>query len=186
MFEDCNSFGNMLALFLIVCAGDCKLEYDRATGCYLDHAQMAYGDATNSIYGSALPPSQEAPILSLPPAAEPTYDEAFNIRGVNGDSHKASDSLAQPAASSPFSASSFGSSRSEIDKVFQKSGVNGGPGFDQPVKHDISMRRPRPDVKPQPGLSTDDPEYDDTDLQQGDVVQRFEHGHARQTVGNAF
>jgi len=93
MFEDCNSFGNMLALFLIVCAGDCKLEYDRATGCYLDHAQMAYGDATNSIYGSALPPSQEAPILSLPPAAEPTYDEAFNIRGVNGDSHKASDSL---------------------------------------------------------------------------------------------
>ena len=162
----------MLARFLIVCAGDCKLEYDRATGCYLDHAQMAYGDA--------LPPSQEARILSLPPAGEPTYDEAL-LHSVNGDSHKASDSHAQPAASSLLS--SFGSSTS-VDKVFQKVGVNGGPEFHQPVKHDHTMQRPQSDMKPQPRLSTDELEYDDTGLKQGDKVQQYQRG--RQTVGNAF
>ncbi|KAL0032240.1 hypothetical protein WJX79_000205 [Trebouxia sp. C0005] len=158
--------------------GDCKLEYDRATGCYLDHAQMAYG---------ALPPSQEARVLSLPPSAEPTYDEAL-IHSVNGDSHKASDSFTQPAASSSFSASSFGSNLSEIDKVMirgENSGVNGGPGFDQPVKHDRTMQRPRPDVKPQQGLSTDELDYHDTDFQPGDMIQQYEHGRPRQTAGNA-
>ena len=136
-------------------------------------------------YGDALPPSQEAPVLRLPPGAEPTYAEAINIHGVNGNSHKASDSHAQPAASSPFSASSFGSSSSVIDKVFQKAGVNGGPGFDQPVEHDRTMQRPQPEMKPQQRLSTDELDYNDTDLKQGDKVQRFEHGRSKQTVGNA-
>ncbi len=131
-------------------------------------------------YGDALPPSQEARILSLPPAGEPTYDEAL-LHSVNGDSHKASDSHAQPAASSLLS--SFGSSTS-VDKVFQNVGVNGGPEFHQPVKHDHTMQRPQSDMKPQPRLSTDELEYDDTGLKQGDKVQQYQRG--RQTVGNAF
>ena len=160
----------MLALLLIVCAGDCKLEYDRATGCYLDHAQVAYGDA--------LPRSQEARILSLPPAGEPTYDESL-IHSVNGDSHKASDSPTQPAAPSP----------TEIEKVMirgNNSDVNGGFGFHQPVKHDRTMQTSRPDTKPQPTLSTDELDIDDTGLKPGDVVEQYEHGRPKQTVGSAF
>ena len=156
-----------------MCAGDCKLEYDRATGCYLDHAQMAYGNA--------LPPSQEARILSLPPAGEPTYDEAL-LHSVNGHSHEASDSFTQPAASSS------PSNLSEIDKVMMRgknSGVNGGLRFAQPVeKHDHTMQGPRPDMKPQQRLSRDELEYDDTGLKQDDQVQQFKQG--KQTVGNAF
>ena len=161
----------MLALFLVVCVGDCKLEYDRATGCYLDHAQMAYGDA--------LLPSQEARILSLPPAGEPTYDEAL-LHSVNGHSHKASDSFTQPDASSSPSTGNL----SEIDKVMMRGknyGVNGGPEFHQPVN---TMQRPQSDMKPQPRLSTDELEYDDTGLKQGDKVQQYQRG--KQTVGNAF
>ena len=73
----------------------------------------------------------------------------------------------------------------KIDKVDGNSGVHRGPGADQLVKHDRTMQRPRPDLKPRQGLSRDELDYNDTDLQQGDEVQRYEHGHARQTVGNA-
>ena len=159
----------MLALLLIVCAGDCKLEYDRATGCYLDHAQMAYGDA--------LPPNQDARILSLPLAGEPTYDKAL-IHSVNGDSHKASDSLTQPAASSS----------TEVDKVMirgNSSGVNGALGFHQPVNYDRIMQTSRPDTKPQPTLSRDELDINDTGLKPGDMVEQYEHGRPKQTVGNA-
>ena len=131
-------------------------------------------------YGDALPPSQEARILSLPPAGEPTYDEAL-LHSVSGHSHKASDTFTQPAASSS------PSNLSEIDKVMMRGknyGVNGGLGVDQHVKHDHTMQGPRPDMKPKQRLSTDGLEYDDTDLKQDDEVQQFVRG--RQTVRNAF
>lgn len=164
-------------------AGDCKLEYDRATGCYLDHAQMEY--AANAEYGRALPQSQDAPFLSLPASSEPAYDDVFQTYGVNGDSYDSHNSFADASPSASLSASSSGgASTSKYDRMFQQSGVNGGPWSHEPVEHDHVNHRPSPDVAPQTRISTDEVEYDDTDPHPGDLVQQYVQGSPRQAVAN--
>ena len=138
-------------------AGDCKLEYDRATGCYIDHAQLpGSGNAANMYSGFAQPAPVPVPAVPLLPSAGPSYQQSLHRNAVNGESMNGSQVPASDATWFP-QASAF-------DRVFQKAQAR--------PAHQPLQQQPAGNVSEGP-LSTEELEYDDTDLRPGDKIQEF-------------
>ena len=164
-------------------AGDCKLEYDRATGCYLDHSQFALDD---NLYGSFAQPAPESVGHFLPPPG-PSYSDVLQGNGSHKDSEKIPEMAeALAPAFSPedqvrhTKAEALPQPLSPVDKVFQpyaaqnravKSArqLQGLPERNHVAQH-VGV--------PEGPLSNDELEYDDTDVRSGDQVQRFQNGRS--------
>lgn len=145
-------------------AGDCKLEYDRATGCYLDHTQIAGGDTPSHLFSSFAQPSSESAGPFLPPPG-PTYDEVLQKSPVNGE-----------VESVPkVSAAAAHASLSAVDRVF----LNQSSGQTKPERNHVARHV---DV-PEGPLSTEELEYDDTDVKPGDSIQQFQNGRSVHVMG---
>lgn len=138
----------------LVNAGDCKLEYDRATGCYLDHAQLTNGSNAPEMFTKYSQASNSVPLL---PEAGLSYDDALSY-AVSG-SGNASDMLGS---------SDWSSQPSSVDRVFQKNSTKP----QRQSTHEHAMQ-PRAESARQRQI---DREYDATDPQPGDDVQVFKHG----------
>ena len=139
-------------------AGDCKLEYDRATGCYLDHTQIAAGGSPSELFSSFTQPSVELDGRFLP-SPGPTYDEVLQRNAVNGGS------APQVAPASP----------SAVDSVF----LNKSADQNMPERNHVA----RHVGVPEGPLSTEELEYDDTDIKSGDQIQQFRNGQSVQVMG---
>lgn len=164
----------MSATTCILSAGDCKLEYDRATGCYLDHSQVALDD---NLYGSFAQPAPESVGHFLPPPG-PSFNDVLQRNG----SHRLSENVPEMAeALAPAFSADEHNNRAEalpqplsaVDKVFQsraiKSARQGLPERNHVPQH-VSV--------PEGPLSNDELEYDDTDVRPGDQIQRFQSGRS--------
>lgn len=144
-------------------AGDCKLEYDRATGCYLDHSQLVPA-ADMDLYGSFAQSAPESVGHFLPPPG-PSYDEVFQGNGSNRDSEKV-----------PEMAEALQSSLSPVDKVFQSRAANS-------KRQELPRNHVAQHVGVSEGpLSNEELEYDETDIRSGDQVQQFQHGQSAQVM----
>ena len=144
---------------VVLSAGDCKLEYDRATGCYLDHTQMAAGNSPSHLFSSFAQPSAQPDGPFLPPS-EPTYDEVLQRPAVNG--HVGSGPRAAPA------------SLSAVDTVF----LNKSADQKMPERNHVAQHI---DVPERP-LTDKELEYDDTDVESGDRIQSFQQGQSVQVT----
>lgn len=149
---------------MVLSAGDCKLEYDRATGCYLDHSQIAGGEIPSHLFSSFAQPSSESAGPFLPPPG-PTYDEVLQKSPVNGD-----------VGSEPrVAATAAQASLSAVDRVF----MNQSAGQKKPERNHVAQHI---DV-PEGPLSTEELEYDDTDVKPGDQFQQFQNGRSVHVMG---
>ena len=88
-------------------AGDCKLGYDRATGCYIDHADT---------FASFPQPAPET-ARHLLSSAGPSYDESLERNTANGDADNAPEK-------SNLQESRGVHTPSMVDKVFTKSAAS--------------------------------------------------------------
>ena len=143
---------------VVLRAGDCKLEYDRATGCYLDHTQIAASNSSSHLFSSFAQPSAELDRPFLPPP-EPTYDEVLQSNAVNGGS------APQVAPASP----------AALDRVF----LNKAADQKMPERNHVAQHVGVPEGLP----PTKEVEYDDTDVKSGDQIQQFRKGQAVQVMG---
>lgn len=146
---------------MVLSAGDCKLEYDRATGCYLDHSQIAGGNTPSHLFSSFAQPSSDSVGPFLPPPG-PTYDEVLQRSPVNGD-----------VASTPVAAAQ--ASLSPVDRVF----LNQPSGQKKPERNHVAQHIGVPEGP----LSTEELEYDDTDVKPGDQLQQFQNGRSVHVMG---
>lgn len=142
---------------MVLTAGDCKLEYDRATGCYLDNTQMAVGD---HLFSSLAQPSVESDGPFLPPPG-PTYDEVLQRDAVTTDMGSAP-KVAPASSSAP-------------DTVFLKKSADQKVPQRNYVAQHIDI--------PEGPLSREELEYDDTDVKSGDKIQQYQKGQSVQVVG---
>ena len=62
-----------------MCAGDCRLEYDRVTGCYLDPAHPDSPGSNATLYGIPTAPDVQSDTLTLPPPSPRSIDDVFRI-----------------------------------------------------------------------------------------------------------
>lgn len=149
---------------MVLSVGDCKLEYDRATGCYLDRTQIAAGNSPH-LFSSFAQPSADGPFL---PAPESTYDEVLQRPAVNGDGGAAHQVV--PASLSAVETKFL--SKSADQKMHQRNYVA------QHVNAGAPLGR-----GPEGPLSTEEIEYDDTDVKPGDHIQQFRTGQSVQVTG---
>ena len=150
---------------MVTVAGDCKLDYDRATGCYVDRAQPGYNVSSSDMFSSFAQPSPDTITRSSPPGSGSSYDEVFQSSGVNGESHGKSELFDKaPAVTAASSQPVNGLSN----------GVNGAHRYQ--LTSELDHVHQRADLKPQPRQSRDELEFDDTDPQPGDQVQQFGRG----------